>query len=78
VDVPIEALEISRNISAAEAIQRFPGLKGYPILQGGDAHRLEELLGANGFQMEAPTITEIRLALDGQAGRSLTILPQTS
>jgi len=73
VDVPVEALEISRHVPAGEAVQRFPQLKGYPLLQGGDAHRLDELLGVNEFRIEAPTVAEIRLALRGQEGRSLLL-----
>ena len=72
-DVPVEALEISRHVPAGEVAQRFPQLKGYPILQGGDAHRLEEFLGVNEFQIAAPTLAEIRLALLGQEGRSLSL-----
>jgi len=71
--VAVEALEISRLVPAAEAARRFPQLKGYPILQGGDAHRLDEFLGANEFRIEAPTVAEIRLALRGQDGRGLVI-----
>jgi hypothetical protein len=72
-DVPVEALEISRHLPAGEAVQRYPQIKSYPILLGGDAHRLDEFLGANEFCLAAPTVAEIRLALRGQAGRSLAI-----
>jgi len=73
VDVLVEALEISRRVPVTEAMQRIPQLKGYPILQGGDAHRLDEILGVNEFHIEAFTVAEIRLALRGQEGRSLEI-----
>lgn len=73
-DVPIEALEISRHLKAAEAVQKFPQLRGYPLVQGGDVHRLEEYLVANHFTLEAPTISELRKALRGEDGRSVTIL----
>jgi PHP family Zn ribbon phosphoesterase len=76
-DVPVEALEISRNVPAGEAVQRFPQLKGYPILLGGDAHRLDEFLGANEFCLAAPSVAEIRLALRGQKGRSLVLRTPT-
>jgi 3',5'-nucleoside bisphosphate phosphatase len=71
LDVPVEALEVSRHVPVGEAARRFPQLKGYPLLQGGDAHRLDEFLGANEFGIESPTLAEIRLALRGQAGRSV-------
>jgi hypothetical protein len=73
-DVPIPALEISRHLKPAEAVVRFPQLDGFPLVRGGDAHRLEELLGANLFRMEAPTVAELKWALQGQAGRRLRVV----
>ncbi len=72
-DVSVPALEISRRLSPAAARQQFPQIAGYPLVQNGDAHRLEELLGANKFSMNSPSIDEIRLALSGRSGRSLTL-----
>lgn len=72
-NVAIEALEISRHLKISEAASRFPQIKGYPLLQGGDAHRLDEFLGANVFQIEAPTIAELKMALHGTNGRSFHV-----
>jgi 3',5'-nucleoside bisphosphate phosphatase len=72
-DIEVEGLEISRNINPADARKKFKQLDGYPLLQGGDVHRLDEFLGANVLLMEAPTIAEIRLALKNVEGRCLTI-----
>ena len=69
VDVKIEALEVSRHLNVADAVTKFPQIKGYPLVQGGDAHRLDELLGANVFELEAPTVAELRMALRGTDGR---------
>jgi 3',5'-nucleoside bisphosphate phosphatase len=71
-DLPVEALEISRHVKITEVSHKIPQLRGYPLIQSGDVHRLEEFLGVNRFQMEAPTISEIRKALRGQDGRKLT------
>ena len=71
-DVPFDALEISRHLSLAEAPLKFPQLKGYPLIQSGDVHRLDEFLGKNVFKVEAATIQELKLALAHEAGRSLT------
>lgn len=71
--VNVEALEISRHLKPADALARFPQLHGYPLLQGGDAHRLDEMVGANEFYLAEPTIAEIRSALLGKAGRSVLI-----
>jgi hypothetical protein len=68
-----EALEISRHLKPDEAATRYPQIKGYPLIQSGDVHRLEEFLGACEFQLEAPTLGEIRMALKGVAGRVLSI-----
>ena len=46
-------------------MQKYPQLTGILLLVGGDAHRLDELLGLNEFWMESPTLAEIRLALTG-------------
>lgn len=68
-DVTFEALEISRHLTPGEACQKFPQLKNYPLIQNGDVHFLHEFLGATRFQLAAPTIAELRLALLGQNGR---------
>lgn len=72
-DIPFEALEISRHISPQQACQKFPQLKEYPLIQNGDVHFLSEFLGATHFQLAAPTIAEIKLALANEAGRSVSI-----
>ncbi len=72
---PVEALEISRHLPPAEAAQRHPQLAGYPIIQSGDVHRLDEFLGVNEFTIEAPTLAELRLALRKEAGRSYQLIP---
>ncbi len=68
-----EALEISRHLKPAEAVVRYPQIRGYPLIQSGDVHRLEEFLGTCEFQMEAPTLGEIRMALKGTAGREFFV-----
>lgn len=71
--LPIPALEVSRHTRPTQAAQKFPQIAGFPLIQSGDVHRLEEYLGVNQFNLEAPTINEIHLALGSQAGRSLSI-----
>ncbi len=73
-DIQIEALEISRHITPEKAYQEFSQLQGYPLLQNGDAHRLDEILGATCFSIEAPSIGEIRLALGSRYSRSFHIV----
>jgi hypothetical protein len=66
-----EVLEISRHLKPDEAAIRYPQIRGYPLIQSGDVHRLEEFLGACEFHLEAPTLKEIRMALKKEAGRRL-------
>jgi 3',5'-nucleoside bisphosphate phosphatase len=72
-DIHVEAVEISRNQSPKEVDSKFPQISGYPVLVGGDAHRLEEIVGANVFFIEEPTIEEIRKALRSEDNRSMYI-----
>lgn len=74
----IEALEISRHLKPTQALQQFPQIKGYPLIQNGDVHRLEEFIGVNQFTVAAPTISELQLALQQQQGRSHRILSRTT
>ena len=76
--LPVPALEISRHVSPAQACQLFPQIAGFPLIQNGDAHRLNELLGVTQFTMEAPTIKEMRLALRQEMGRSFVIVGRST
>jgi 3',5'-nucleoside bisphosphate phosphatase len=73
-EIAVEALEVSRHLSVVEAPKRFPQLRGYPLIQSGDVHRLGEFLGVNYFELENPTIDEIRKAFRGEDGRSLKVV----
>lgn len=68
--VPFAALEITRHITSAQARQRFPQVGDFPLMQSGDAHRLDEITGPMILTMEAPTTAELRMALENRAGRS--------
>ncbi len=72
-DFPVEALEISRHISPAEAVKRHPQIHGYPLVQSGDVHYLDGFLGSTWLRMESVSITEIRQALRGENGRGVEI-----
>lgn len=72
-DIPLEALEISKRISAKNAQQKYPQLENYSLIQNGDAHQLDEILGLTSFKMEKPSIFEIRKALRREDGRSFVL-----
>ena len=67
------ALEISRHTTPQAALQKFPQLKGHPLLQSGDVHLLDGFLGSTQFELEAPVIAEIRMALNAQNGRKMYV-----
>jgi 3',5'-nucleoside bisphosphate phosphatase len=73
-DIPIEILEISPNIRPEQATTLFPQTIGYPLVQNGDAHFLEDIKGVNEFSFEEPTVAEIRLAVLKENDRSHRIL----
>lgn len=77
-DIPLEIMEISRHLKPAEAVKIYPALQNYLLIQSGDAHRLDEILGLNQFTLHSPTLQEIRLALRGDQGRSHRILSSTT
>jgi predicted metal-dependent phosphoesterase TrpH len=68
-DISIEAVEISKHLSPEKALAQFPQLKGYPIIQNGDVHRLDEFLGTLTLFIEKPSIPEIKKALANVQGR---------
>lgn len=73
-DLPLEALEISRHISRRDAVETYPQIKDYPLIQSGDVHYLQDFLGVNQFLLQKPTISEIKMALKQEKGRYLTII----
>jgi PHP family Zn ribbon phosphoesterase len=72
-----EALEISRHLKADEAAGQYPQIRGYPLIQSGDVHRLEEFLGVCEFHIEAPNLSEIRMALKRSSDRTFCIQTAT-
>lgn len=72
-DLDIHGVEISHLIGVQEARTRFPQLKRYGIIGSGDAHRLKEISRRTTFKMAQPSVSEIALALAGQAGREVWV-----
>jgi PHP family Zn ribbon phosphoesterase len=67
------ALEISRHITPEALHSQFPSSKNHSLIQSGDAHRLDEILGTTLFEMETPTMSEIRMALRSENQRKVWI-----
>jgi hypothetical protein len=68
-DIQIEALEISKHLNPEDAAKQLPQVRGYPLIQDGDVHRLDEFNGKMTLYLEAPTIDEIRMAIHNNNGR---------
>lgn len=68
-----EALEVSHHMSVADARRLFPDLGRVPVIQSGDVHYRDGFLGLMEFTLQAPTIAEIRMALNGVGERSMKI-----
>jgi 3',5'-nucleoside bisphosphate phosphatase len=58
-----EALELSPHTSPAQARARYPQIGDLPLIQNGDVHHADGFLGATTFELESPTIGEIRRAI---------------
>jgi PHP family Zn ribbon phosphoesterase len=63
-DIEIQILEISKNLKLSDAYLRYPQIKDYPLIQSGDAHRLDEILGFNRLSLESRTIAGIKQAIN--------------
>lgn len=74
-DLPVDGLEVSRRIPFEQALARYPQLQGYSLLLGGDVHYADDFLGANRFEIEAPTMREAGRALRQADGRRLQVAP---
>lgn len=72
-DLAIEALELSRHITPDQARHEFPQTSGYPLIQSGDVHYLDDFLGVNHFVLHEPTIAELKMAFKGEHDRKFSI-----
>jgi PHP family Zn ribbon phosphoesterase len=72
----LSALEISRHLTAQQAIATFPILRGYSLIQSGDVHRLDDFLGTTIFTLLSPTLLEIRMALGEIGHREMRLEPK--
>lgn len=69
----IAGVEISSLIGPEEARARFPQLARYGLVASGDAHRLREVSRRTTLKVEAPTVSELALALVGEGERGVWV-----
>jgi PHP family Zn ribbon phosphoesterase len=73
-DLELDALEISARTKPAQALQRYPGIKKFPLITSSDAHVLDEIgTSASSFLLAAPGAAELGRAFKRQAGRGLVM-----
>jgi PHP family Zn ribbon phosphoesterase len=71
-DLPLDAVEISPQMTADEAKSKLHGIDKYPIIKSSDAHNPEDIgKSITEFIMLAPTFEELRLAIKGVDGRKV-------
>jgi PHP family Zn ribbon phosphoesterase len=66
----LDGVEVSQHMTCADARERFPDCKKYPVITDSDAHRPDDI--GNRFiwlTVEDGTIAEIKKALTGSDGR---------
>lgn len=68
-----DALEVTGRFRLAEGFKQWPGLRLWPLVVGGDAHRLSEMTNRTLLKIEEPTVKEIRMALRKEKGRKTSV-----
>lgn len=72
-DLEIDGLEISPQMTIAQANARIPGTAKYPLITSSDAHFLDNIGKATtSFLLEEPTVNEIQKALKNEDGRKIS------
>jgi len=68
----LDAVEISPRMNIEEARKKYAEYHTYPFVCSSDAHYLKDIGRATTiFLLEEPSFQELRMALQGQAGRSI-------
>jgi len=71
-DLPLDALEISPNMSKMQARLLFPDADRFPLIKSSDAHYPKEIgRQRTQFLIQAPTIEELKLAFSNSRGRKI-------
>ncbi len=69
----VEGLEVTRRFRPETGRMRWPQLAAWSLIVNGDAHRLQEIQNRTLFKIAAPRVSEIALALKGEAGRRVVV-----
>lgn len=71
----LAAVEISPRLPRAEAVQKIPFLKGWPLVTNSDAHTIDDFVSGpkTVFDLAEPTLAEIRQALNNENSRRVVV-----
>ena len=73
-DLDLDGLEVSYRIDLAQAAQTISGIGSYSCVTASDAHYLDDIGKVfTVFELTAPTLDEIRLALAKKEGRRILV-----
>ena len=71
-ELDLDAVEVSRRMTLRRGRTLFKDLERFPFITSSDAHDLEDIGSSpTAFQMAAPEMAELRLALKGKDGRKI-------
>lgn len=69
-DIRFDALEVSVRTGIKKARELYPDLANYAFMESSDAHFIDDIgRGKTLFYIATPTISELKLALEGRNGR---------
>ncbi|MDR3565324.1 MAG: PHP domain-containing protein [Negativicutes bacterium] len=73
--IDLAALEISPRTNRQDIVRKMPALAAWPIVTSSDAHTIEDFIGGpkTVFNMEEPTLAEIRQALRSENQRGVVV-----
>jgi PHP family Zn ribbon phosphoesterase len=73
-DLEIDGVEVSYRVKLASARQEVPGIGNYPCIAASDAHFLDDIgKVTTNLVLAAPTVAEIRLALQDKDDRRIMV-----
>ena len=73
-DLEIDGVEVSYRVKLSSARQEVPGIGNYPCIAASDAHFLDDIgKVTTNLVLAAPTVAEIRLALQGKDDRRIMV-----
>ncbi|WP_425060590.1 hypothetical protein SCACP_13200 [Sporomusa carbonis] len=74
-DVELAAVEVSRHMRVQDAPAYFPAIGCLPVITSSDAHTIDDFISGprTVFNLEQPTLEEVRQALSAQKSRKVVV-----